>query len=415
MNYQGTILVLLFASNHLLAQELLKLDDLVREALDGNPEITAAQKRYEAMRQKPRQESALPDPMVSLGYNSSGYPWPGAGLGREPIANIGMMMTQEFPYPGKRRLKGQIAAKEADAEFQQYQAVQLSVLTRVKQAFYRLHHTYETEDLLLRSRDLLQKLLKISEIRYSAGKAMQQDVFKTQTQLSVLEIKLVQNRRERASREAEIITLLNRPADSTLPRPVEPHLREEMPSLESLYAAAGENSPMLKREEKMIQRAELAVNLARKDFFPDYAITGGYFNMGSMPDMYMFRADIKLPLYFFRKQRAASTEQSYNLTQSRRTYESTGRSLQLKIKDDYLMAQASLQLMHLYSQTVIPQASLALESSLASYEAGTADFMPVFMNFMTAIDYEMNYHEEMESFHVALARLEEMTGLQLTE
>ena len=39
----------------------------------------------------------------------------------------------------------------------------------------------------------------------------------------------------------------------------------------------------------MIQRNELAVNLARKDFHSDYTISAGYFNMGGMPPMYQFR------------------------------------------------------------------------------------------------------------------------------
>src|SRR3990172_10961152 len=89
------------------------LADVVAEAVAKNPEIVAAQKRYDAARQRPVQERSLPDPMVSAGYNSSGRPWPGAGLGTEPTANIGFMVTQELPYPGKRDLRASIASREA--------------------------------------------------------------------------------------------------------------------------------------------------------------------------------------------------------------------------------------------------------------------------------------------------------------
>lgn len=107
----------------------VSLSDLISAALKNNPEVIGAQKRYEAARQRPTQESSLPDPMVSLGYASVGKPWPGAGLGTEPVANIGVMFSQELPYPGKLKLKGEMAAKEAQAEFQQYQSVQLSTPT----------------------------------------------------------------------------------------------------------------------------------------------------------------------------------------------------------------------------------------------------------------------------------------------
>ncbi len=185
--------------------------------------------------------------------------------------------------------------------------------------------------------------------------------------------------------------------------------------LEELYAAARENSPMLRRDEKMIQRAEVAVNMARKEYYPDVTINGGYYNMGGMAPMYMFRADFKIPLYYFRKQRAAVTEQSQTLVQSRKTYEATNQGLHFRIQDDYLMSQTSEQLVRLYGQTVIPQASLALESSLSSYETGSVDFLTVFMNYITIVEYEMNYYEELQNFYLALARLEEMTARPLTQ
>jgi outer membrane protein TolC len=391
----------------------LSLNDLVAEALVRNPEILAAQKTYEAARQKPRQESALPDPMFSLGYNSTGSPRPFAGIGTDPVANAGVMFTQEFPYPGKRRLRGNIATKEAEAEFQQYQAVQLSVLSRLKQAYFRLQHSHAMQGVLERNRDLLRKLLSIAEIRYSVAKAMQQDVLKTQTQLSLIETRLIQLQRDQRAREAELNALVARPLDTAVAKPDDPDAAHIPVTLEELHAAAEENAPMIRRDEKMIQRNELAVNLAKKDVYPDFTLTGGYYNMGSMPDMYMFRADIKLPLYWLRKQRAGVAQQSHELAASKKTLEATVRSLQFRIKDDYLMAQTSLQLMNLYSKTVIPQANLTFESALSSYETGISGFDMALMNYMTATEYEMNYHEEMLSYHLALARLEEMTGKEL--
>src|SRR5262249_52380696 len=109
----------------------VRLNDLVAEALAKSPDIVAAQRRYDAARQRPAQENSLPDPMLSAGYNSSGNPLPGAGLGTEPTANIGFMVSQELPYPGKRSLRASIAAREADAEFQQIEAARQAVVARV--------------------------------------------------------------------------------------------------------------------------------------------------------------------------------------------------------------------------------------------------------------------------------------------
>lgn len=391
------------------------LQELVEEALRRSPEILAAQKCVEAARQRPDRESALPDPMVSLGYTSAGRPWPLARIGREPTANAGVMVSQQIPAPGKTRLRGIIAQREAEAEFQDYLQARLGVVSRVKQAWYRLHYTYAAANLLERNRDLLRKFLRVAEARYAVGKGMQQDLFRAQTQLSVLEAKLERMRQERRSREAEINSLLFRALDTPLPRPPDPALIELRQSLDDLNAAARDNSPLLRGGEKRIQGAELAVNLARKDYYPDYTVSGGYFNMGGMPDMYQFRVDVSVPLWFARKQRAGVAERAHLLSQSRQEFAAGENALLFRIKDDYLMAQTSLRLVRMYADTLIPQAALTLESSLPSYETGGVDFLTLLSNLMNTVEYQGNYHEELLSFHLALIRLEEMTGLTLIE
>src|ERR1035438_1917680 len=240
----------------------VSLRDLTGEAIRNNPEIVAAQKQYEAARQRPTQQSSLPDPMVSIGYNSVGNPLPGAGLGSQVLANVGVMVSQEVPFPGKLKLKGDMASKEAQAEFQQYQAVQLAVISRLKQAYYRLQYTYAATDLLVRNRDLLENLLKVTEDRYSVGRAMQQDVFKAQTQLSILETRLVKLEQERRSRRAEIDSILNRAVGTPVGRPEDVKPKELTATLEELLAAARQNSPMLGRDRKMLERSEHPRNAA---------------------------------------------------------------------------------------------------------------------------------------------------------
>jgi outer membrane protein TolC len=330
------------------------------------------------------------------------------------LANVGVMVSQEIPAPGKLKLKGEMASKEAQAEFQQYQAVQLSVISRLKQAYYRLQYTYAAADLLVRNRELLEKLLKVTEERYSVGHAAQQDVFKAQTQTSILETRLVKLEQERRSRSAEINSILNRAVGTPVGRPEEVRPKELTVTLEELLAAARRNSPMLGRDQKMIERSELAVNMARKEYYPDVTLNAGYYNMGSMPPMYEVRADFKVPIYFWRKQRAGVNEQVNNLSQVRRTYEATDQTLRYQIQDEFLTAQASERLMKLYKQTVVPQGNLALEASFSTYETGSVDFLSVLSNFTMVLDYEMNYYDEALNYALALSRLEAMTGQALT-
>jgi cobalt-zinc-cadmium efflux system outer membrane protein len=167
------------------------------------------------------------------------------------------------------------------------------------------------------------------------------------------------------------------------------------------------------RDQKLAERAETALNLARKDYYPDYAITGGYYNMAGLPSFYSFRADIRIPLYFRSKQRAEVTEQAIAVSQAKHAYEATGLSLDLRIADDYSQADTAYQLVEAYRATILPQAQVTVESSLASYQTGGVDFLSVLNNQTAALEYEMDFHEQMLSYHLAIVRLEEVTGMDL--
>ncbi len=391
------------------------LDSLVEAALKSNPEITAAQKALEASRQRPSQAGALPDPVVTLSYNSVGSPRPFAGIGTDPVANAGGMIEQEFPFLGKRGLRRDIARREADAAAAQYETVRLDVIGRLKQAYYRLSAAYASADVLERDRDVLRRFLRITEIRYSVGSAAQQDVFKAQTQLSILETRLRRLRQDIDSRTGDINALLNREVTAPLGRPVPVDVRPLRLSLDALLERARAEAPSIGREQRMAQRAELATNLARKELYPDFKVGAGVYSMGSMGEMYVGQFSFTLPVWAGRKQRAGIAEQVAEATRARSDYQGAIRNLSARVNDDYATAETSLDLMRAYSTAIIPQSNLALESSLASYETGMVDFLSVLSNFTTSLEYELNVIEERLNYLLAVSRIEQTTGIDPTK
>lgn len=387
----------------------LTLADAVAEAMRVHPDIRAAEARHRAALERPAQERALPDPMLSTGYTATGNPLPGAGLGTDPMANIGVMVSQELPYPGKRDARAAVASIEAQAEFQQIQTARLTVTSRVKQAYYALSYADAAGAVLERNRQLLATLLTVSEQRYAVGHAIQQDVIRAQTQLSVLELQQQRVLQLRRARAGELNALLSRPAGS----PIEPTDElEHVPfteSLDALVATAAAASPMLKRDQLMVRSAGLSVDVARLDYKPDFVISGGYGYTGSMPAMYEFRVDLTIPLQ--RKRRAAAIAEQHNLESAARlVYESSRLDLQGRLQEDFEMASTGSRLALLYRETVLPQAQLALESSLASYQTGRVDFLTVLTSFSMLLEYEMAYFEELMRLHQAISRIEALTG-----
>ncbi len=176
---------------------MVRLDQLKMQMLQSNPELQAARERWEAMQKRLGQERALPDPAVRLGWSSAGSPMPGYGLGSEPTANIGIEVSQMFPFPGKRGLKGSIADREARAESFMFQGTELNLVSRLKASFYELQFLYDAMDVLNRDKGLLQRLAKSAENRYTIGEATQQDLIKSRGEISVLETRLLDFERRR--------------------------------------------------------------------------------------------------------------------------------------------------------------------------------------------------------------------------
>ena len=72
----------------------------------------------------------------------------------------------------------------------------------------------------------------------------------------------------------------------------------------------------------------------------------------------------------------------------------------------------SQRLMDLYGDSVLPQARLALESSVAAYEVGNVDFLTLLANFITVLNYEISFEEQQARYRQALARLEPLLGTE---
>jgi len=163
----------------------------------------------------------------------------------------------------------------------------------------------------------------------------------------------------------------------------------------------------------MVEVSRAAVGLARKEVWPNFSLSYSYMQRPFRGDMYGLTFSTTLPLFRDKKQNKAIVEAKANLEAARRTEASETNLLRYRVQQAYFEAQAAQQLLQLYSQGIIPQSSLALESSVASYETGAVDFLNVITNFTAVLEYELSYRQQVAMHQKALARLEELTGLAL--
>lgn len=395
------------------AQTRLSLATLVDEALQASAAVQAASQRTLAASARIDQVRVRPDPIVSGGYRSVGSPLPGAGLRTEPLASFSVMASQAIPLPGRRALETTAATNDRDAERPLAEAIRLATISRVKQAYYRLARVYAEADVVGRNVDLLDTLLQVSEGRYAVGKAAQQDVIKAQTELSILELQQRRLAQERLTLEAELNVLRGVPADAPVGRPDDLTFVTFDHSLDALLDEALRQAPVLQRDRTLITRAETGVALARLTGRPDLTVSGGYSYSGAMPAMFEARIDVSVPLRSTRR-RSAVAEQTSLLTAARADLTADAQQLGIQIAQQCRAATTATELARLYRDAVLPQARLALESSITSYESGSVDFLSVLTNFAAVLQYETSYVGELMNLHVATSQVEELTGAALT-
>jgi outer membrane protein TolC len=390
------------------------LAKLIQEATERNPEILAARRAVDAKRARIPQAGAWADPTVSLSYGGNAFP-PFTVMRGDPSSNRQVMAEQMIPYPGKAHLRTEIAARDADAETLAYEAVARRVAGEVKQAYFDLAYIDRSLAILQKDREALEGFEKVTEIRYSVGKAVQQDVLRAQLEITRLSQRATMLNQQRRTLEAQINSLRNVPIDSPVGAPSVVQPSSFVYTQDQLQEAAQSNYPVLKQRQTMVEQGRLSLNLARKEERPDFSVGYTYMQRDGLPDMYGITLSTSLPLFRHRKQDMAIAEAAANLESARQMQANELTVLRYQVQQDFLEIQATEQLLKLYSQGIAPQSSLTLESSITSYETGGVDFLNVISNFQAVIDAEFDYHLQVANHEKALARLEELTGLNLIQ
>lgn len=392
---------------------VLNLNEAVGIALTKNPAIQSASHTVSAERAKIPQASALPDPTFGVGWMGNIRPF--SVQTGDPSSYRSVSAMQTLPFPGKRSLRGQIAGKEADASQWDLESVRRRVVADVKAAYYDYWYYDKAIRTTQENRDLLSKLSEIAEARYRVGKGMQADVLRSQVEISMLLQKLTTLQQQRATAQARLNALLARDPDAALPPAADVSGPSTLSySLEALYKLARENDPEYQRTQKMIERNQLAMNLAQKDYLPDLSVGYMYQQRPAMPDMHGFTFTVNIPVFYKSKQREEVREAKEEELSASSARDNRRNELYFDLKQNYLAAKASENLLKLFSQGVVPQSSLALESSMSAYQVGNVDFLTLIGNFTTLLSYQTDYYRELANYQTSLARMEALTGADLT-
>jgi len=417
------ILLSVVSAGNVFAQEsvpshagaVTPLSDLLAEGEKNNPQIEAARHGFEAAKQVPTEVSTLPDPQFTLQHFSVGSPRPFAGYTNSEFAYIGLGVSQDIPYPGKLRLKGEIAKREADVSQQQIESVRRSVLAELKAAYFQLAYLSKTLAILQQDGELLKQVQQAADARYRSGMGTQQDLLQAQLQQTKLLREIAMHHLEVGKLEAQIKQLLNRPQDSP---DIEAAELVEMPLVQTyaeLLAAAEVQNPEIASAKKMIEKQSLQVDLARKDFYPDFNVQ--YMWQRTDPTQfrayYMLSVGVRVPIYRGRKQRPELAQAEAEKLRAGSELQAQSQQIAAELRGQYVQAQQTSELLRIHREGLSPQSRSEFQAALATYQSNKQDFQALLAAFLDVLHFDEEYWQNVAEYETSIARLEQITGLSL--
>jgi outer membrane protein, heavy metal efflux system len=402
------------ASASINANNSALLSSLVAEALENNPEIRAALRERDAASQRIAPSAALDDPVLEAGVINA--PLASSPFNREDMTMKMIGLSQRLPFPGKRGLREAVATKDAEGVGYGYQETVNRVARDIKTAYFDLGLTLERIRLVEKNKLILEDLLHIAERHYGVGLGSQADALRAQTQVSRMLDELLKLARERPTVEAELIRALGRNAIVTPPVPEPPQLREETLSLESLRETAMTQRPQLLALQSIVARNEKALDLARKNYYPDFDIRLAYGQRNSMldgtnrPDMVTLTVAVNLPVWRENKLAPRVAEALAKRDQAQSMYEAQRNEVAASLRQQMALAEQNLQSARLYQTAILPQARLTVESAMSAYQVNRVDFLTLLDSQMTVFNYEISLATAMAGYNKALAEIDLLIG-----
>jgi cobalt-zinc-cadmium efflux system outer membrane protein len=388
------------------------LHELVLEAEQKNPQIAASFHAWQASRNAPKQASALPETQLSVQQFSVGSPRPFAGYSNSDFAYIGFGASQDIPYPGKRQLRAHVAEHEADSMEAQTDSVRRAVVGNLKMVYFRLAYIQQTLGVLQRSDALLTQVKEASEARYRVGQGNQQDVLKAQLQHTKILQEVAHHHQEEGLLEAQIKQFLGRPQESadivaeTLTLRALPYTATE------LLQRAREQNPDVHSKQASIRRQEAKVELAHKEFRPDFNVGYTYEHTASQfRDYYMASFSVRLPNRG--RQRAALAEAEQNQERARQELDAESQRVLSEVQQQYVRAKTSEERLKIYSDGLVPQSEATFQSALSAYQSNRQDFESLLSGFLDVLNLDLEYRNELVEHESAMAELERLTGVDV--
>jgi outer membrane protein TolC len=394
------------------------IEGLITEALQNNPQLKAYNESINSLEQRPAQVQSLDNPRLKMSIMN--LPSDTFDFDQEPMTQKHISIMQKFPFPGKLRLRGEIAEKAIDMAEEEYTDQENMLIMQVKTAYARILFLDLAIGITEENRKLLREFVKIAETKYEVGKGIQQDVIKAQVELSKMTDRLIPVEQQREMMVARLNTLLNRPVEAPFKTDAQIQLTDLNLSFEDLIKIAEQNQSMLKKKKHFIESRETAMKLSKISYYPDFDIGVSYGQRDDSP--MQERADflsafvmIKIPLWYKDKEDRKVAEDAANVRKAHAKFSALKNDIFFKIKSLTSEIDSHVKRVELLKSGLIPQSRLSLDSALSAYRVNKVNFLTLLNSQITLYNYELDYNRAITEHEIKLAELESVIGQRISD
>jgi outer membrane protein, heavy metal efflux system len=394
------------------------LSTLVAASVANNPELKSSQARWQMFKNRIEQAGSLDDPMLMLKIQNGIVTDP-FNFHKDPMTQKVIGLSQQLPFWGKRGLKAEIAAKEAESYRWQVEERRLELVRMVKETYYKIYLADRYLAIVDKNIAILDDFVSLAQIKYSVGQGVQQDVFKSQVERSKMLDMKISLEQERKSLEAALNSLLFRSPDAPVGRISDFEIQPLRLSAADLRQRALEKRPMFKSLQAQIDKGEAGHKLAKKEFYPDFNVSFEYMQRDRTAadeglDMYSLGVTFNLPVHEARRH-AMVAESDSEVRMATDEMDGLRSTIDSAISDLLAKLAKREKLVVLYKTGIIPQAEQSLESATIGYRVNKVDFLNLLDSRLTLFSYERQLYESQAEYMMTLAQLEAAVGSDLVE
>jgi outer membrane protein, heavy metal efflux system len=392
------------------------LASLVATAVANNPELKSSQARWQMFRNRIVRAGSLDDPMLMLKIQNGLIDDP-LNFSKDTMTAKVIGISQQLPFWGKRGLKEEMAAKDAESYRWQVEERKLELVRMVKETYYQIYFTDKSLEIVAKNIRVLDNFITLAETKYSVGQGAQQDVFKAQVERSKLLDQKISLEQERKSLEVALNALLYRPSETAVGRIPDFEIKPMPLAAAKLRETAVENRPLFKSLKAQIEKGEAGHKLAGKEFYPDFNMFFEYMQRqpamgGEGLDMYTLGVTFNLPLQRARRH-AMVAEANSEVSMAAEELNGIRNSVDSGISDLLAKLEKRGKLVSLYKTGIIPQAEQSLEAATIGYRVNKGDFLTLLDSRVTLYNYERELYLSQAEYMMRLAQLEAVIGADL--